>query len=114
MSFYKVLRATFFVGALCILLLNALAVQPALAAVPGPTVISPSDGGMLDYGDDITVRVQPVSGASGYRYGFFQGGGMVWENYADERHLSGTEHTEWLVTVHQQRVLMVRTLCRRG
>jgi hypothetical protein len=66
---------------------------PALAAVPGPTMLSPSDGQTLNYNGDFSVRVEPVAEASGYLYGFFQNSTMVWENYANERHLSGTEYT---------------------
>ena len=48
---------------------------------------------MLDFGGTYTVEVSPVAGASGYLYGFFQDGSAVWENYANEHQLSGTEYS---------------------
>lgn len=75
------------------MLIAVSAVAPAaLAAVPGPTVDSPSDGQTINYNGDLAVHVEPVEGASGYLYGFFQNSDMVWENYANERHLSGTDY----------------------
>jgi pimeloyl-ACP methyl ester carboxylesterase len=58
-----------------------------------PTVLSPTSGQMLDFGGTYTVEVSPVAGASGYLYGFFQDGSPVWENYANEHQLSGTEYS---------------------
>lgn len=66
--------------------------SPALAAQPGPVVVAPSYGQALDHAGDVVVTVKPVSGASGYLFGFFQNGSGVWENYANERTLSGTEY----------------------
>jgi len=57
-----------------------------------PTVISPTDGQTLRYSGTYAFNVSPVDGATGYLWGFFQDGQMVWENYRDERKLSGTEY----------------------
>jgi hypothetical protein len=65
---------------------------PAMAASPGPSFVYPADGQTLGYDGAFLFKVNPVTGASGYLYGFFQGGSMVWENYRDERKLSGTEY----------------------
>lgn len=59
---------------------------------PGPTFVYPQDGQRLDYGGSYMFKVTPVYGASGYLFGFFQNGRMVWENYRDEYELSGTEY----------------------
>ena len=53
----------------------------------------PKNGQTLDYEGAYRFKVKPVPGASEYLWGFFQGGKMVWENYADERKLSGTEYS---------------------
>src|SRR5436190_17455819 len=93
MSFRSAARATTLGTLLTMLIAVGAIAPPALAAVPGPTMVSPSDGQTLNYNDDFSVHVEPVAGASGYLYGFFQNSTMVWENYANERHLSGTEYT---------------------
>lgn len=94
MSFGRAARATLLASMLSGLLIAASAIAPpALAAVPGPTVVSPSDGQTLDFNGNVSVSVDPVEGSSGYLYGFFQNNSMVWENYANERQLSGTEYT---------------------
>ena len=61
-------------------------------AFSGPTFVYPAEGQRLDYNGSFLFKVNPVNGASGYLYGFFQNGFMVWENYRDEHKLSGTEY----------------------
>lgn len=46
----------------------------------------------MSYDGSLEFKVTPVAGASGYLYGFFQGGTMVWENYRDEHTLSSTTY----------------------
>jgi len=61
-----------------------------------PQFIYPVDGQTLNYSYGIfsyMFKVTSVPGASGYLWGFFQRGNMVWENLRDEGHLSGTEYT---------------------
>ena len=48
-------------------------------------------------------KVTAVPGASGYLFGFFQGGALVWENYRDEATLSGTEYAIWPGTTGHSR-----------
>jgi hypothetical protein len=55
--------------------------------------VYPENGQSLDYEGACLFKVKPFPGASEYLWGFFQGGKMVWENYADERKLSGTEYS---------------------
>jgi hypothetical protein len=62
-------------------------------ALDGPQFVYPKNGQTLDYEGAYLFKVKPVPGASGYLWGFFQGGKMVWENYADERKLSGTKYS---------------------
>jgi lysophospholipase L1-like esterase len=62
------------------------------AELDGPSFIYPKNGQTLDYEGAYLFKVKPVPGASGYLWGFFQGGKMVWENYRNERKLSGTEY----------------------
>ena len=62
------------------------------AELDGPSLIYPKNGQTLDYEGAYLFKVKPVPGASGYLWGFFQGGEMVWENYRNERKLSGTEY----------------------
>jgi len=57
-----------------------------------PTFQSPKVGQTLYLEDPWIFKVNPVDGASGYLWGFFQDGRMIWENYRDERKLSGTEY----------------------
>ncbi|MGH3526024.1 MAG: hypothetical protein ACRDQ6_01765, partial [Pseudonocardiaceae bacterium] len=63
-----------------------------VSALPGPVFVYPVNGQTLGYKGSILFKVQPVDGASGYLYGFFQDGKAVWENYHDEHTLSGTEY----------------------
>jgi hypothetical protein len=75
-----------------IVALSAVATIPAAAAEPGPRWVTPSNGSVLPYMNDLTFTVEPISGAGEYLYGFFENGKMVWENYANERHLNGTTY----------------------
>src|SRR4051812_20407833 len=75
-----------------IVALTGVTVIPAAAAEPGPRWVTPSDGSPLPYMNDLTFAVDPIPGASEYLYGFFENGKMVWENYANGRHLSGTTY----------------------
>jgi hypothetical protein len=81
-------------GILFFLLVIFLAPIPQVAAATdGPRFVYPKNGQTLDYEGAYLFKVKPVPGASGYLWGFFQGGKMVWENYADERKLSGTRYS---------------------
>src|SRR3954469_9243333 len=74
-------------------------------AGPGPELLFPSagktlplEGGYLFKVAPVSgskgylFKVAPVSGSTGYLFGFFQNGAPAWENYANERTLSGTEY----------------------
>jgi hypothetical protein len=74
-------------------------VLASAAAEPGPQWITPWDGASVTYLDfvhheavDLVFEVRPVNGSVGYLYGFFENGQMVWENWANERHLDGTRY----------------------
>jgi hypothetical protein len=71
---------------------QSLASAPALVAEPGPGFIYPSDGSNHNHGQLLQINVTSVSNATGYLFGFFQGGEMVWENYRDEGKLSNTNY----------------------
>jgi hypothetical protein len=62
------------------------------AELDGPSFIYPKNGQTLDYEGAYLFKVEPVAGATGYLWGFFQSGQMVWENYRNERKLSRTEY----------------------
>jgi hypothetical protein len=70
----------------------SLASPSAAAADPGPTPVAPRNGDSVDRTRDMTFQVGPVSGASGYLWGFFQNGQMVWENNRDEGTLSSATY----------------------
>jgi len=59
-----------------------------------PYFIYPVDGQILNYGNGhwYMFKVTSVPGASGYLWGFFQNGVMVWENYRDEGQLHGVRY----------------------
>lgn len=63
-------------------------------AASGPTFVYPANGQSLDYDGCWLFKVELVAGVTGdnYLWGFFQNGSLVWENYANEGHLSGTEY----------------------
>jgi len=66
---------------------------PRTAALPAPTLDTPADGQNMPLSRPWIFQVNTYPGASGYLFGFFQNGRMVWENNRDEHHLSGTEYT---------------------
>lgn len=53
-----------------------------------PTLVYPQDRQTLDLEGAYMFKVNPVSGASGYLFGLFQDGAMIYENYRDTRTLS--------------------------
>jgi hypothetical protein len=55
-------------------------------------MLFPSVGRTLPLEGAYLFKVAPVEGSTGYLFGFFQNGTAVWENYANERALSGTEY----------------------
>lgn len=61
------------------------AVVPTL---PVPQMVYPQDGQALDLEEAYKFKVKPVSGASGYLFGLFQNGVMIYENYRDTKQLS--------------------------
>jgi hypothetical protein len=78
--------------ALAVMVAAGLA-SPVKAAEPGPEWMSPRDGEQIPYiNPELTFRVAPIPNATQYLYGFFENGKMVWENYANERHLDGTTY----------------------
>jgi hypothetical protein len=76
----------------------AVTASPTASAPPrvleaGPQWVTPTDGELVPYLNDLTFQVQPVEGSVvGYLYGFFENGVPVWENYANEGHLDGTTY----------------------
>ncbi|WP_433360884.1 hypothetical protein ACQPZX_27490 [Actinoplanes sp. CA-142083] len=71
----------------------AMADDARRAEAPGPIVVTPAQGAIVPYDQDLTVRVRPVAGATGYLYSFSSPDAMVWENYRDEGRLDGTSYT---------------------
>ena len=68
------------------------------AAIPqilGLSFEYPLDGQEIGYDGAYLFKVNPVKGAEGYLWGFFQNGEMVWENQSDEGQLSGNEYGIW-------------------
>lgn len=62
-------------------------------AEAGPRWVTPTDGELVPYPNDLTFQVEPVAGSVvGYLYGFFENGVAVWENYANEGKLDGTTY----------------------
>lgn len=53
-----------------------------------PEMVYPADGQTIDLEGAYMFKVQPVKGASGYLFGLFQDGVMVYENYRDTKTLS--------------------------
>lgn len=58
---------------------------PILSA---PVMIYPQNGQTLDLEGAYMFKVQPIPGAQGYLFGFFQNGVMIYENWRDTRRLS--------------------------
>ena len=59
------------------------------AAPPGPRFDLSRNGQALDTEGDYLFQVDQVPGSSGYLWGFFQNGKIVWENQKNEGKLSG-------------------------
>jgi hypothetical protein len=64
----------------------------ASQAEPGPRWVTPHDGDIVPYLNDLVFEVTPVTGAVGYLYSFKEGDQFVWENWSHERHLDGTRY----------------------
>lgn len=65
-------------------------VASSTASYSAPEMVYPVDGQVLNYGypHGYMFKVKPVAGASGYLFGFFQDGVMVYENWRDDKTLS--------------------------
>ena len=74
------------------LMLATLGQYGSARALSGPIFDYPVDGQDLDYEGSYLFRVLPMEEAEGFLWGFFQNDVMVWENYRDERMLSGNEY----------------------
>lgn len=68
---------------------SATSPVPSTYPMPGaPKMVYPVDGQTLDLEGAYMFKVKPVEGASGYLFGLFQNGNMVYENYRDGKYLS--------------------------
>lgn len=67
-----------------------LKLSSTAAPIPAPEMVYPANGQVLTYGSSnpYLFKVKPVAGASGYLFGFFQNGTMVYENWRDDKRLS--------------------------
>ena len=74
-------------------MLSTLGQYGSARALSGPVFDYPVDGQDLDHEGSYLFRVLPMDEAQGFLWGFFQNGVMVWENYRDERILSGNEYS---------------------
>jgi len=65
-------------------------VSAGLVSFNAPEMVYPVDGQNLTYGypHGYMFKVKPVAGASGYLFGFFQNGVMIYENWRDDKKLS--------------------------
>lgn len=62
---------------------------PSIIPMPeAPQMVYPQDRQTLDLEGAYMFKVKPVEGASGYLFGLFQNGVMVYENYRDTKTLS--------------------------
>lgn len=61
-------------------------------ALAGPSFVYPVNGQSLDVTGAYMFQVNPIAGATGYLWGFFQDGVLVWENLRDGGALSGTAY----------------------
>lgn len=68
---------------------------PPTVIPPAPEMVYPQDRQTLDLEGAYMFKVNPVNGASGYLYGLFQNGEMLYENYRDSKTLTGTEFALW-------------------
>ncbi len=57
-----------------------------------PVFEYPQDQQILDYGKDYLLKVAPFKDATGYLWGFFQDGKLIWDNLRDEGTLSGNSY----------------------
>jgi len=57
-----------------------------------PVFDYPVDQQILDFGGDYLFKVQPYPDATGYLWGFFQDGVLVWENLRDDGEISGENY----------------------
>lgn len=57
-----------------------------------PIFVYPVDGQTLDYAGDWLFKVEPMAYGQGFLWSFLQNDEMVWENWRDERTLSGNEY----------------------
>ncbi|MBI2085978.1 hypothetical protein HYT74_01410 [Candidatus Daviesbacteria bacterium] len=60
-------------------------IVPVLSA---PEMVYPRNGQTLDLEGAYMFKVKPVAGATGYLFGLFQDGQMIYENYRDTKRLS--------------------------
>lgn len=74
---------------------NSKDAGPGFTPLDAPQMIYPQDGQMIDLEGAYMFKVKPVEGASGYLFGLFQGGEMVYENWRDGKFLSSTEFALW-------------------
>lgn len=65
-------------------------VSAAQGVVSMPNMVYPQDGQTLGYGapNQYLFKVTQVAGATGYLFGFFQNGVLVYENWRDDKQLS--------------------------
>ena len=61
-------------------------------ATAGPVFVYPQNNQQLNLSGAYLFKVQPVAGASGYQWSFYQNGQLVWDNQRDDGQLSGTEY----------------------
>lgn len=81
-----------FIAMLCFTASIGLFTHRVFAEQPLPVFDYPINEQTLDYEGDYLFRVEPVSGATNYLWGFFQENMMVWENFRDEHSLSPNEY----------------------
>jgi hypothetical protein len=58
-----------------------------------PRLVQPLNGEILAYASNWIFEAEPLAGAQGYLWDFFQRGTLVWENFRDEGSLSGEQYT---------------------
>lgn len=61
---------------------------PSITPLDAPQMVYPADKQELDLERAYMFKVQPVEGASGYLFGLFQDGGVIFDNYRDGKYLS--------------------------
>jgi hypothetical protein len=66
-----------------------------ITSLGAPSMVYPADGQSLDLEGAYMFKVNPVQGATGYLYGFFQDGNMIYENWRDNKTLGWTEFAVW-------------------